>query len=659
MAKILKADCSGADAYVDKTITFPGSPSDIYISFRVFVPAATLANLRTASAAASATFIDLQPLDGCFLGDNSSTATLISPATFGTNYEASPSGVPGAFSQDAWHTVTVHINPAGDWAWALDGTPMMTNTIGTCPTGSQIIHFGGWSAYDVTGEVYYLDDIKVGSTLGGTEYFSDNFESGNLSAWDSASGAVSVVDDPTPPPVVGGFMVALTNGPLDDPVSWTRLDNHDGVLVESISISRGRADERSKTSPGTVMITGIDKKGDLDPTNTSSPFYPNLQPVKQAAIQLYNPTNATWNYLFRGYIDTLEFTLNQREEWLEFTITLIDMLDMLNDAEITPDNAGNTVPSESTGDCYYTGQAVDDRILAVLADASTAFMAQIWPTSLLQIASGNVDVQGRVYANRTSLLQVIDEAVDAEFPGATNRFITATGAFAFRGRFYRFTPSLEIPADNTTRVPGHEMLHWFVGDLAAYRSDSTLAVPTELKFQLGKTNLINIALVTPIGITDAQLASGTQFYSDATSINNFGPRTSGMSLENLCNAGSNTEPNNDLQETATFADATVQNYKDPVIFVSELTFRNPAAGDATLEQNVWKLLCNIELSDLLTATSTHPGGGGFTAEDHYVESIKYQIVPLQGDVWDVTLTAGLSSRQHFTYMPPSWNLPGT
>jgi hypothetical protein len=452
-----------------------------------------------------------------------------------------------------------------------------------------------------------------------------------------------------------GVSLAFTNTPLDDPVTWTRIDNLSGITIQHISIHRGRATERDKTAPGSVTITGIDTKGALDPANPSGAYYADLLPVKQAAVTLYNPVTQDWHWLFRGYVDKIEYELHEREDWFDFTITLTDMLDMLNDAEITPDQAGNTVPSESTGDCYYTGQAVQDRLFAVLSDSATAFMAKIWPTTLLEVATGNVNVQGRVYANRTSLLQVIDEACDAEFPGATNRFITFDGSFAFRGRYYRFNPSNKIPADNTTRAAGTEMLHWSVGDLASFDLDNTLAMYKGLKYSVSKTDLINIAMVTPVGISDTTLASGSQFESDSTSINTYGPRTSGMSLENLITGDANVDGNSALEETASFAAATVQNYKDPPITANTLVFRNASLSDKDATAR-WKLLCGIELSDLVTVWSRPSTGGGFNTtsgieQDHWVEEIVYDLKPLQGNETDVTLTVTLSSRHHNRWMP--------
>jgi hypothetical protein len=127
-----------------------------------------------------------------------------------------------------------------------------------------------------------------------------------------------------------------------------------------------------------------------------------------------------------------------------------------------------------------------------------------------------------------------------------------------------------------------------------------------------------------------------------------------MSLENLKTANAD-DGNTALEETSSFSDATVQNYKDPPVYCNQLVFRNPVVGDQDYA-NRWKLLCGIELSDLVTVWSFHPGGGGFNLDtgvdqDHYVESIEYELKALQGDVWDVTLTVTLSSRHHFRWMP--------
>jgi hypothetical protein len=581
------------------------------------------------------------------------------------------SGGFGAATANAWHSIDFKLqNASGVYSAALfiDGvnvgaiSPLHNTSWTTLRWFSLSADTTFANLSDPAGHVYFRN-----FTLGTTQGASDLFDMGTLTTTvvppftsAEASGTYTKVTSDPAPALPHGVALGFSNGPLDDPVTWTRIDNLDGVMFESIHIKRGRENERDKTIPGVVTIQGKDTKGALDPTNPAGAYYGSLLPVKQASVSLYNPDTAAWSYLFRGYVDTLHYTRDPSGKWFEVELTFTDMLDMLNDGEVQPDQAGNTVPTESTGDCYYTGQHIDDRILAVLADSSTAFMAQVWPATLIQTASGNVFVQGTVYSRGTSLLQVIDDACDAEYPGSTNRFITSNGAFAFRGRFYRFVPTAFIPLDNTTRVPGTEMLHWIVGDIASVGEDASLAVYQNMEFEISKTDLINVTDVTPKGITDAQLAGTSQLSSDSTSITDYGPRTSGMSLENLITDNAD-DGNTALEETSSFAAATVQNYKDPPVYCNQLVFRNPVKGDPDYS-NRWKLLCGIELSDLMTVWSKHPWGGGFNPtssvdQDHYVESIEYELAGLgdkdtgNGDVWDVTLTVTLSSRHHFRWMP--------
>lgn len=461
-----------------------------------------------------------------------------------------------------------------------------------------------------------------------------------------------------------GVSLALTNGPLDDPVTWTRVDNLAGVLIETITIDRGRPDERSKTTPSQVVIKGKDTNGIFDPTNPNSPLFPWLVPEKQCAITLYNPQTTLWDWLFRGSVTAIDHTFDLKQKWTEFEITLTDWLKLLDDAEIVPDQAGMAVPFESQGDCYYTGQHCDDRQLAVLADAATAFEASVWPTNLLEVASGNLYVQGRAYPARTTLLSVIDEAVDAEYPVGTNRFMTKYGAYAFRGRYYRFVPEKYIPS-NGIRRQGARMLHWQVGDTASNTSNASIVICQGLSFKTDDQDLINAALVTPVGISTKQLATNSEntFSGDGTSIVDYGVRTGGMSFENLI-IGDADDGNTFLEEAASFADVIVQNYKNPVTYANQVIFKNPSGGATTAQKNErWALLQGIELSDLVTVTTAHPGGGGFNntiigiEQDHFVESLHYDISALQGDVWNVVLTVGMSTRQHYRYMSAFWKPP--
>jgi hypothetical protein len=503
---------------------------------------------------------------------------------------------------------------------------------------------GGWS-----GKVY-IDSYKAGTTRGGTEIFSDAFE-GTLSGWSFVSGAdATIVADPgiaaaNPGGVaIHGVLIAFDAPVLEETPVWTSVGDLAGVSVQQVQVTRGRPTERDKTQVGTATIAGVCTTGILDPTYGAGSLFGKLDPMKQVKIELQNPVDLTWSPVFRGFVSDLNYELEVHENTYSFTIECEDALAIISDAEVIPDVAGNTVPLESTGDVYYDPVADnEDRILAAVADTATTFnpYGADWPAGGLSIASGNTQVKGTVYSPRTSLLQVIDDAADADLPWGSNRYVSRTGIITFKGRLQRFDPT----------NPDYAITFWTVGDEAAFAGDSATAVISSLKFTRGKTNLINAALVTPTDIKDSEIAG--QFSSDGTSITAYGARS--ISFENLATDGSSPGaawgPTTDLQETKLMADGLVANYKDPLTRISELTFR-PQGSSGARATAVAALICGVELNDVLTTTTTHPGGGGFAAEDQFVESVAYSWdVEGGAHFTNVTLTVEVSPRANWTTNP--------
>ena len=209
-------------------------------------------------------------------------------------------------------------------------------------------------------------------------------------------------------------------------------------------------------------------------------------------------------------------------------------------------------------------------------------------------------------------------------------------------------------------------MQWNVGDLGAFTEDVIFAVPTGVKFKSAKEDLINAVLTTPLGISDDEL----QDRLDERQLRE--RRDERQRLRCPHQRHVPREPHHRhrgrRQQRAPRHRHVLRRdrpeLQGPRCYVNELTFRNPpdTAAD-NRKQGVWDLLCGIELSDLVTVTTHHPGGGGFYPgslafeQDHFVESIKYDLKPLRGDIWDVTLTLGLSSRHHFRYMPGGWHHP--
>lgn len=454
------------------------------------------------------------------------------------------------------------------------------------------------------------------------------------------------------PTVPDGILnLALSAAALEADPDWTRIDNVDGVTVTKIHIERGRPDERSKTGIGTATVYGTDKSGALDPTNPTSPFWDlgagatTLNPTKQASVGFWNPVDAVWDGLFRGHVADWTYT-RQQDGYFTWQLDLVDALDILEDAQMVPDQAGDGSPPAdvSSGSVYYQAATVQDRIYALVADGA-AFTGGTWPADLLQIFTGNVYVQGTSYAAATPIRQGLDEACDAEFPGVANRYVSKIGILTFHGRYARFNP-----ADVSYGIQT-----WKVGDIAAYLDDDTTSVFNGFEFTRGKTNLVNAATAYPKGITPKQIAA--QFVADGGSVGEYAPRS--IAFENLItgeDATTHTNPdgNTAAQETKGYGQYWVDNYALPRNRISKVTFRTPPTSRSTY---LWRLLGGVELNDILSVTTTHPGGGGFDAEGVFVERLTYDLVPLGIDpdsgepLCDVTLEVDTSPQAYYDTDP--------
>lgn len=414
---------------------------------------------------------------------------------------------------------------------------------------------------------------------------------------------------------------------------WTRLDDPNGTrVVTSWSVDRGRTYELDKTGTGTATVQITDTQGLLDPTNSSSPYYGLIDPVRQACINLQNPVTGTWTMVFRGYVEDWDYTVDVSEKYMTLTLSLVDALDRLAAVEVVPGNYGVTIPDTSSGvagDVLYIAQQVDDRIRAALVDAQ-------WPTALTNIYSGNVAVQDTVYSPRSQILSVIQDAADAEWPGVANVFASKTGLVTFHGRLARFNPA------------GYPQIQsWKCGDRNAFNSDNTTALIASLGFSRDVAKVINAALATPQGIKDSDVKG--QLSVDTGSIATYGPHT--WSAENLITLqGDETGTPDALTETKKFSDYYALNYADPRNRINQVTLRTPVPGSPA-ESVTWTAICGFEIGDTITVTTTHPGGGGFNLEPCFIEGIHYQVDMLQGAMRDVTVTLDLSPQAYFSQNP--------
>lgn len=438
---------------------------------------------------------------------------------------------------------------------------------------------------------------------------------------------------------VGGVRVKIAFASTWDDTTPTFVDITalTGCRVRSFSIDRGRPDEFAKTGTGTASLRMIDRDGLFDPTNGFSPYFGLVLPDKQATIELHNPVLDEWKTIFTGFTEDWSFVLDVTESFFEVQVDLVDGFAILNDYELTPGVDGDTPPAGSEGRVFYedTAGSVGDRITAIDADVG-------WPSAWSETFTGNVRMTETLYEAGHSALAAQFDCVDAEFPGVGNLYMSKTGIKTFHGRQARFRPDVAAYGINRRDV----------GDPSVTDGDSTICPVHELGFNLGKANLFNSVLACPqdttvgVPITDAEVAG--QLVEYTASITAHGRKS--LAFNDLLTLEGIATGNTALEETTLMATYFADNYHDPLPRINRMVFKTREASHR-LAGPLWKMLTRVEISDLLTLTTAHPGGGGFDEEEFYVEGIHYNVTPGNGAIPVVTLTLDVSSKALFDVNP--------
>lgn len=390
--------------------------------------------------------------------------------------------------------------------------------------------------------------------------------------------------------------VAFGSTTLSASPAWESVDGH----VTGWTVDRGRQFELDQTQAGTATVTLVDATGLLDVLNALSAYNGELTPLKQIRIQEDNPDDGLTYTHFTGFIEDWDYTVDIAEAQLTITLSCVDAFDILSNTEVVPD---------ATGQASYARQQVDDAMRARLADAG-------WDALLTNVFTGNVYVKPVVYQAGTDILTTLQDCADSEFPGVGNIFISSSGIYAFRGRKARFDPSGYIPGDGV-RTSSKPMLEWDAGDVPGRVGKTGWAKIASIGWANHKDKIINAALMLPEGVLPQDVAG--QLYTDSGSIAALGTRAfkqDGLLCDGNVNSGTT-----DLQECLLFGKYLVMNYKTPLPQISNLVFQTPDPDAADAETVATrKLMCGVEISDLINLVTVDPGGGGFNA-GYFVEGV--------------------------------------
>lgn len=450
----------------------------------------------------------------------------------------------------------------------------------------------------------------------------------------------------------GGVLIAFDDVMLEDDPTWTRLDNMRGSsvtrtapLVRRYSVKRGRQDEFAETEPGTAEVEFNDISGLFDPYNTGSTYYGKLD-AKQLSLGLWNPVSEEWTEIYRGHQEDWNHDLHRSQLVTYPTLAAVDALAFFAQVELKSGDGDPLPPGVDAGSVFFEDGAVQDRVLAGLGIAGFPSGLAIPAPAIgrQDVFTGNIQVMETIYDTGSTVMQLLKDTADAEFPGIANQFISKDGHYTWHGRLARFHPDV-VDYDITT---------WKCGDSTQAHGDTgsggTAQIFPPFGYRRSINEVLNSVSVSPQGIAPEDLAG--QLWEDATSINKYGKRSS--SWTDLLIKSSDLTGEDGPGECLLIAKYFVENYKNPLTRISQIVFRSMNPDDERAEAT-WELICGVEISDRLEITLTQPGS--VITETYFVEGIEYEIVPLNGiqgqngAFADVTMTLDVSPATRYDYNP--------
>lgn len=409
----------------------------------------------------------------------------------------------------------------------------------------------------------------------------------------------------------GGQQIAFGDA-LDPFPGWVSLERDLGIRVSGWSMNRGRVDESQRTGTGTAQIHVNDLSGYLG----SGGEFPT-----QARLLLRGSAR------FRGYVDSIDIEVNHNRPSLSHaTISCVDMFDYLSTAELVPGVHGlapghpKLDPGEEQYVVYPIDQ-VDNRIIDVLTDVGVL-------SAQRSVFSGNVMLNKSKYSAGTTAMQVLDEAVDAEWPGVSNRFIDSTGRYCFRGRHARFNPE----------NPTYGIQFW---EAATEGSVTTgRAQIRRLSYSRSRKLVVNSAVAYPEGMDELEVPQ--LIIEDAGSQGLYGIRS--WSAENLLTRRHLSNGNTGADEAILFATYQVANYKSVEARITRVQFRALRDFDDRAAA-IWDLMQNVEIGDVLDIYT------GAISGRYFVEGIGMEVRELDGEIPMVVCDLDLSPAAFWTVDP--------
>ncbi len=459
-----------------------------------------------------------------------------------------------------------------------------------------------WSEVDMPSEPFpFL--IPEGTTL----WIRVGTSGGGYTGTVTLNWRTSVLSEPQ------GLVVAYDDDPLAETPGWFRLDDPDNGTLRTAEwdTRAGRSSELDTTAPGTASIRLIDPDGSYDFTNPLSSVVQYLHPGRQAAIALEDPDGA-WHTRFRGWIDEVLVDIDLTERFATLTVELVDALTYLSRVEMMPATFGDPLPTGVEGDIYFgeTSGAgeLSDRMNQVLDTVG-------FPVGMRRLFTGNVQLQATVYSRREPVMTVLEEAADAEFPDVANLYAAKDGILTFHGRQARFDPSTYSSPNDLSRSGGNSICFWSAVDEPTLVDSPTSATIRGLSYRVSVNDVLNDVLTLPANVDETDIGAG--FVDNSSSKGLYGWHTE--TFENLRTL-SGPMGSTALEEATKVSTYYTDNYAAPRVRITQLRFVNVTDPDK-------RLVCGVDIGDVITVTTRQFNGDAGFAEDYFVEQITMNTRP--------------------------------
>jgi hypothetical protein len=262
--------------------------------------------------------------------------------------------------------------------------------------------------------------------------------------------------------------------------------------VRDWSTNRGTQRELQRVEAGTATITLDNRSGRFTPQSTTSPYYPNLLPMRRIRIR------ATWNSvtypIFQGFVEAWPASFPAGIDQI-VSVSAVDGFKVLSLASVSGSVSQQVSGARVTAILDAIGWPAADRTIA--AGLSTVPAITLTNVSALEHLQAIEHAEGgRLFMGRDGKVNFVDRTPSSP-PDFSGRTWTddGSGVMSYRDITLAFTDELLINEARLTRIGGAEQVASSAASITTYFRRSLI----EGDIQLVTDNAVSDLAVTLVG----------------------------------------------------------------------------------------------------------------------------------------------------------------